>query len=414
MKRDDEVSWGRLGRIEKLFLGLMTIWALFFFTGFAQRFQTLIAVAAIVMGVVALIKIGRMAMRNLIWRLRNRLIVAYLFIAVVPIVLILALMLVTSYALVGQMAVYLVTKELDNRMSRLACPAETLTRAPARDPQTALTRALPMLRRGFPKFEILATGEQPFRYPPDSKLTPPPEPWKNASGLITKQDGDTEHLYAWAHAEQGGNEVTILAPITAELLSGLVEGIGDITFLRYTQRSAQSHVPPPANASGFRREFSVSDVCSVLGEPAGAAAEVVLRRGHTLLRGAGHRVRPEGRLERCGDDLPDDVDRHLPDRGDAVLMGRSQADASHHRRGARVVRRHHPCARGRFLLSHSGERRRSDRRTGGLVQHHDGESGPPDCGGQGKGAARIGTRDRARRAESAFPEGRSVHQDPSN
>ena len=106
-----------------------------------------------------------MAMRNLIWRLRNRLIVAYLFIAVVPIVLILALMLVTSYALIGQMAVYLVNRELENRMRTLAFPAETLTRAPARDPQTALTRALPMLRRGFPSFEMLATGEQHVSLP---------------------------------------------------------------------------------------------------------------------------------------------------------------------------------------------------------------------------------------------------------
>jgi sigma-B regulation protein RsbU (phosphoserine phosphatase) len=248
MKRDDEVSWGRLGRIEKLFLVLMAIWALLFFTGMAQKFQTLAALAAIAMGVVTIVKIGRMAMRNLIWRLRNRLIVAYLFIAVVPIVLILALMLVTSYALVGQMAVYMVNKELDNRMRTLAWPAETLTRAPARDPQTALTRALPMLRRGFPKFEMLATGEQQFRYPPDSKLSAPPEPWKNASGLITKKDDDTEHLFAWAHSELGGNEVTILAPITAELLSGLVPGIGDITFPGHTQRSAKSHVPAAANA----------------------------------------------------------------------------------------------------------------------------------------------------------------------
>ena len=109
MKRD-EVSWGRLGRVEKLFLALMALWALLFFTGMAQRFQTLAALAAIFMGVVSLVKIGRMALRNLIWRLRNRLIVAYLFIAVVPIVLILALMLVTSYAVVGQVAVYLVNK----------------------------------------------------------------------------------------------------------------------------------------------------------------------------------------------------------------------------------------------------------------------------------------------------------------
>jgi sigma-B regulation protein RsbU (phosphoserine phosphatase) len=255
MTKDDEVSWGRLGRIEKVFLVLVALWALLFFTGMAQRFQTLAALAAIVMGVVTLIKIGRMAMRNLIWRLRNRLIVAYLFIAVVPIVLILALMLVTSYALIGQMAVYLVHRELTNRMRTLSFPAETLTRAPARDPQTALTRALPMLRRGFPQFEMLATGEQEFRYPPDSMLAAPPEPWKNASGLITRRGGNTEHLYAWAHSEQGGNEVTILAPITAELLSGLVPGIGDITFPGYTQRSAKSHVPAAANALDFGLSF---------------------------------------------------------------------------------------------------------------------------------------------------------------
>ena len=247
MKRDDAVRRGHLGWIEKVFLVLMAIWALLFFSGMAQRFQTLTALAAILMGVLALAKIGRMAMRNLIWRLRNRLIVAYLFIAVVPIVLILALMLVTSYALVGQIAVYMVDRELTNRMRTLAFPAETLTRAPARDPETALTRALPMLRRGFPQFEMLATGEQEFRYPPDSKLSAPPEPWKNASGLITKKDGDTERLYAWAHSEQGGNEVTILAPITSELLSGLVPGIGDIAFPPYTHRSAKSHVPAAMN-----------------------------------------------------------------------------------------------------------------------------------------------------------------------
>jgi sigma-B regulation protein RsbU (phosphoserine phosphatase) len=256
MKRDDDVSWGRLGWIERLFLVLMAIWALLFFTGMAQRYQTLAAVAAIIMGVLAIVKIGRMALRNLIWRLRNRLIVAYLFIAVVPIVLILALMLVTSYALVGQMAVYMVQKDLDNRIGTLRFRAEAMTRAPARDPQTALQRALTGLQRSFPVFEMLATGDQPFRYPADSKLSPPPEPWRNASGLVTKKDPDGNHLYAWAHAEQAGNEVTILAPITPELLAGLVPGIGDITFLGYTQRSAKSHVPPAMNGLDLGVSFA--------------------------------------------------------------------------------------------------------------------------------------------------------------
>ena len=248
MKRDDGVSWSRLGRIEKSFLALMILWTLLYFANVAGSFQTPVALAAIFMGLVTIVKIGRMALRNAIWRLRNRLIVAYLFIAVVPIVLILGLMLGTSYAVVGQVAVYLVNRQLDNHMRTLRLPAEAMTRAPARDPQTALNRWLPAIRRDFPVFEILATGEVPFRYPEDSKLTPPPEPWKNTSGLITKKDADGEHLYAWAHSEQGGNEVTILAPITHDLLIKLVPGIGDVNFIGYTTRSAQSPVPPPVNA----------------------------------------------------------------------------------------------------------------------------------------------------------------------
>src|ERR1022692_1204179 len=156
-------------------------------------------------------------------------------------------MLVTSYALVGQMAVYMVQKDLDSRMDMLNFRAEALVRAPSTDPERGLQRALTGLQHSFPVFELLATGEQQFRYPADSKLSAPPEAWKNTSGLVTKKAPDRDHLYAWAHAEQGGNEVTILAPITTEFLSGLVEGIGDITFPGYTRRAAKSHVPPAMN-----------------------------------------------------------------------------------------------------------------------------------------------------------------------
>jgi sigma-B regulation protein RsbU (phosphoserine phosphatase) len=164
-------------------------------------------------------------------------------------------MLVTSFAVVGQMAVYLVNKELYNRIGMLNFRAEALTRAPARDPEVGLQRALAGLQRSFPVIEMLATGEQQFRYPPDSKLSSPPEAWKNASGLVTRKDPGGDHLYAWAHAEQDGNEVTILAPVTPELLVSLVPGIGDITFPGYTLRSAKSHVPPAMNWVDFQFPF---------------------------------------------------------------------------------------------------------------------------------------------------------------
>jgi len=129
MNRDDGVSWRGLGRVEKVSLVLIVAWALIFFSGIGQRYQTLLGLAALFMGVVMIIKIGRMALRNLIWRLRDRLIVAYVFIAVVPIVLLLALILVTSYALVGQMAVYLVNLALENRARTLSVRAESLFRS---------------------------------------------------------------------------------------------------------------------------------------------------------------------------------------------------------------------------------------------------------------------------------------------
>jgi sigma-B regulation protein RsbU (phosphoserine phosphatase) len=248
MKRDDGVNWRKLGYIEKAFFLLVALWAVLYFAGVAGRYQTMVAIGAIAMGIVTIVKLGRMAVKNAIWRLRNRLIVAYLFIAVVPIVLILALMLGTSYAVVGQVAVFLVNRQLDNHIRTLRMPAETMTRAPARDPQTAMNRWLPAIRRSFPSFEMLVTGEQEFRYPENSTLTAPPEPWKNTSGLITRKDPDGEHLYAWAHSEQGANEVTILAPITHDLLIGLVPGIGDVNFIGYTQRAAESPVPPAVNA----------------------------------------------------------------------------------------------------------------------------------------------------------------------
>ena len=256
MKRDDGLSWRGLGLVEKFSLILIAVWAVLFFAGIGQRYQTILGVGAVFMAVILLVKIGRMAMRNLIWSLRNRLIVAYLFIAVVPIVLLLALMLVTSYALVGQMAVYLVQRQLDNRTGMLSFRAESLTRAPATDPKVALTRALTGLQRSFPTFEILATGDQQFRYPPASTLNSPPEQWRNTSGLVTRKDPDGNHLYVWAHAEQAGNEVTILAPITAELLAGLVPGIGDITFLGYTAPPVKSHVPPAVNGLDFSFSFA--------------------------------------------------------------------------------------------------------------------------------------------------------------
>jgi len=253
--------WRELGRTEKVFIGLALIFAILYFSSVAPGLQIWVALAAFFFGLVTFFRLVRRATRTMIWRLRNRLIVAYLFIAVVPVVLMLALLLGTSYAVVGQTAAYLAYTAMNSRMRLLNLPAVAMSRGPARDPQTALLRYEEALRSAFPGFEILSTGENGFRFPSESALVHPPEPWKNASGLITRVvevtrvDPTTggrvtakqKRLYAWAHSERNNNEITILAPVTHELLTSLVPGLGDVSVPEYTERGEQSTLPKPVN-----------------------------------------------------------------------------------------------------------------------------------------------------------------------
>jgi sigma-B regulation protein RsbU (phosphoserine phosphatase) len=72
---------------------------------------------SLLLGGYGLVWLARIALRRskLIWGLRNRLIVTYVFIGVVPIVLILVLAFFGTWIVVGQIATYLVSSELSRR-----------------------------------------------------------------------------------------------------------------------------------------------------------------------------------------------------------------------------------------------------------------------------------------------------------
>src|SRR6201981_907445 len=64
---------------------------------------------------------------RILWRLRNRLIVTYVFIGVIPAVLLIAMGLITLYGLGGQFAVFVVTSEKDAQLRSLAAVNETIS-----------------------------------------------------------------------------------------------------------------------------------------------------------------------------------------------------------------------------------------------------------------------------------------------
>src|SRR5271157_1668406 len=58
----------------------------------------------------------RWVRQRLMWRLRNRLIVTYVFIGVIPVILLVAMALVAGYLLAGQFATYVASADLQSEL----------------------------------------------------------------------------------------------------------------------------------------------------------------------------------------------------------------------------------------------------------------------------------------------------------
>ena len=251
MEPGGRFSWRSLGRLEKALVLLLVVYAILRLTGAAPVAQLWLALLAFLLGVVVAFRLARRGLRKAIWRLRNRLIAAYVFIAVVPVVLVLLLAGIASYVVIGQMAVYLVNAELGQRQASLLRSAEALALVPVTDPATALRRFETTTRSAFPEFALLITGQRELRDPADNTISHPPAEWRRASGLIVKQEGSVDRLYAWAHVLENGEEVTVLAPVTADVLGGLLPGLGDVAFAPLVGHARASRVPQALNTFDF-------------------------------------------------------------------------------------------------------------------------------------------------------------------
>ena len=223
---------GRLGLAFFLLLALYLVLSLFSPGGILTL---LAALAMYVTGFLFGLQLLRRNVRRIIWRLRNRLIVAYLFIAFVPIVLIAILVAIGGYVLVGQIAVYLVTSELDRRTANLNGVAHMLADTPSAKRQNTVHEVIPYLESLFPNVQVAINDETIYHYPESSTLSSPPAAWKDDSGLIIKD----ARLHCWAHVTRGKTEVTVIAPITTDLLPGLAPDIGEVFLVSFDPSSAR-------------------------------------------------------------------------------------------------------------------------------------------------------------------------------
>lgn len=244
----------RQWRLERVFALIVILWAIFTLTGAPGWTTNLTGIPMFFMGMFLAFRWVRRGLRRTIWRLRNRLIVTYVFIGVVPVLLILLLSVLGSYIIFGQVADYLITAELERRDESLTAAAEGLTLASPQSVDARVDEVGKRLSRRFPQVEVVAyRGASRYAWPDDSKLAPPPSGWGDYSGLVRRQG----RHYQMAHVIRNGTEVTILVPMTADHLSVMVPGMAEVQFIdlgsdRDPKVRTGEHVPPMANSLDFK------------------------------------------------------------------------------------------------------------------------------------------------------------------
>ena len=185
----------------------------------------------------------RWVRRKLMWRLRNRLIVTYMFIGVIPVILLIAMALIAGYLFAGQFATYVAMSELQSDLQHLEATNRSmayqfasmarngkLTPELARDIATASDehfrhRSVSVWEgdKGF----VLSESVQVMKQGP---IRPSTAFRNDFAGFVL--DNNRLELRVMRRVEQGGHSLTVISdlPITRELLQSTSAELGSITL----------------------------------------------------------------------------------------------------------------------------------------------------------------------------------------
>jgi sigma-B regulation protein RsbU (phosphoserine phosphatase) len=111
--------WRRLSRLDMVALVVFVAGTLLSVTAFSGGAISFVKYLAALAGIYLVVRVIAWGRNRLLWSLRNRLIVAYLFIAVVPILLIIAFVVLAGNFLYSQLGAYLLYEDLQRRIEMM-------------------------------------------------------------------------------------------------------------------------------------------------------------------------------------------------------------------------------------------------------------------------------------------------------
>ena len=171
--------------------------------------------------------------KKILWRVRNRLLVTYVLVGVVPIVLVLAMVSIIATILMGQITGYLLISSLDRRYEALEAAASNIAVSTAlgNEPVGAAAEALNRVRQAIPALNaVVEVADQPLPPQVSEALVDIPE-WiePGFKGLLVS---DTNYLLVARSAEAPAS-VSVLAYeiLDPTILAQVLPGFGTIQLL---------------------------------------------------------------------------------------------------------------------------------------------------------------------------------------
>ncbi len=190
----------------------------------------------------ALLMSLRWVRRKLLWRLRNRLIVTYVFIGVIPLILLVAGVLVAAYLFAGQFATYVAMSDLQSELQHLeatnrslATQFRNLARGGKLNQQLAGEIASASDENFRHRSVSIWAGDKGFVLAEPAQATMPPIKAALAlpgdfAGFVL--ENDRLYLRVVRRVDDGQLHLTVISnlPITAELLRHSASELGAITL----------------------------------------------------------------------------------------------------------------------------------------------------------------------------------------
>ena len=237
--------WRRLSRVDLLAIALVLAGGACAVLNLGGGLASFLRFLAVVAGVYALFRLAGWWRTRLLWSLRNRLIVAYLFIAVVPILLILTLMVLAGQILYSRLGAYLLYEDFHRRIATMADIAEHIAAAhktlPAGVSEAESEKILAAQSKAVHDQELPGlTIEFSNESSNDAKLlSRVTQAGKNSFAGLVEESGepDTLSLLSVRAMEEpkGKRVVTLRVPVNAEFLATVAPDLGAIQ-LNLTRR----------------------------------------------------------------------------------------------------------------------------------------------------------------------------------